>query len=168
MGLIAVAQLYGFMLAGACSGGDSGASLGPAREGNVGFDSGISSGIKYFAGGNGYDLSHVAPMGLRPNGCCIGKTLRCGILTALLRDDAMLQAVVEFGAAIYGNRRSAAGMNGGDQFNCVLLHSLDSSKAMFARDEYTGPAQHLTSPITLVSSLDSLSAILPHSLRATL
>jgi hypothetical protein len=30
--------------------------------------------------------------------------------TALLRDDAMLQAVVEFDAAVYGNDRSAAGL----------------------------------------------------------
>jgi hypothetical protein len=45
--------------------------------------------------------------------------------TALLRDDAMLQAVVEFDAAVYGNDRSAAGLNGGDKFDRVVLHSMD-------------------------------------------
>jgi hypothetical protein len=40
--------------------------------------------------------------------------LRCGIHTVLLRDHAMLQAIVEFGAAVYGYWRSAGGLDGGD------------------------------------------------------
>ena len=68
----------------------------------------------------------------------------------------MLHAVVEFGAAVYGNARSAGGLDGGDQFHSVPLHSLDSSKAMFAPDECAGLAWPLPSPITLVSTLDSL------------
>jgi hypothetical protein len=107
-------------------------------------------------------------MGKWPVCYCIGKTLRCGSITARLRNHAMLNAVVESGAAIYGNRRAAAGSDGGDKFDCVLLHSLDSSKGMFAPDECAGFALALPYAATRVSSLDSLSAILPQCLRATL
>ena len=60
--LVAVAQLDGLVLSGAGSGGDGGAALGPAGEGDVGFDGGVSAGIEDFAGGNGNDLSHIAPI----------------------------------------------------------------------------------------------------------
>jgi hypothetical protein len=49
----------------------------------------------------------------------------------LLRDDAVLQAVVEFGATVYGNGRSGGGMDGCDEFDSGLLHLLDSSKVGF-------------------------------------
>ena len=94
--------------------------------------------------------------------------MRCGIHTALLRDHPMLHAVVEFGAAVYGKARSAGGLDSGNQFHSVLLHSLDSNKAMFAPDECTALAWRLPSPMTLVSTLDSLSAILPQSSIANL
>jgi hypothetical protein len=45
-----------------------------------------------------------------------------------LCDDAVLQAVVEFGAGGDGNGPSAGGMNGCDEFDGGLLHLLDSSK----------------------------------------
>ena len=54
--------------------------------------------------------------------------MRCGILTARLREHAMSQAVVEFGAGGDGNGPSAGGMNGCDEFDGGLLHLLDSSK----------------------------------------
>jgi hypothetical protein len=57
--------------------------------------------------------------------------LRCGIDTALLRDDAVVQAVVEFGATVYGDGRSGGGMDGCDEFVGGLLHFLDSSKVGF-------------------------------------
>jgi len=50
--LVAVAQLDGLVLSGAGAGGDGGAALGPAGEGDVGFDGGVSAGVQYLAGGN--------------------------------------------------------------------------------------------------------------------
>jgi hypothetical protein len=47
----------------------------------------------------------------------------------------MLNAIVEFGAAVYGNGPSAGGLDGCDQFDSVLLHYLDFSKGMFVLDE---------------------------------
>jgi hypothetical protein len=55
-----------------------------------------------------------------------------------LRDDSVVQAVVEFGTAVYGNCRSAGGMDGCDEFDCVPLHYLDFSKGMVALDEWRG------------------------------
>ena len=49
----------------------------------------------------------------------------CGMDTVLLSDDAVQQAVVEFGAAVYGNGRSANGMDGGDEFDGGPLHQLN-------------------------------------------
>jgi len=46
----------------------------------------------------------------------------------LLCDDAVLQAVVEFGAAVYGYGRSACGMDGCDEFDSVPLHYLYVTK----------------------------------------
>ena len=60
--LVAVAQFDGFVFASGRAGGDGGAAHGPAGEGYVGFDGGISAGIEDFAGGNGNDLSHIAPI----------------------------------------------------------------------------------------------------------
>jgi hypothetical protein len=59
---------------------------------------------------------------------CMSQTLGCGIDPFVLCDDAVLQAVVEFGATVYGNSRSASGMNGCNEFDGGLLHLLDSSK----------------------------------------
>jgi len=47
--------------------------------------------------------------------------------------DAVLQAVVEFGAGGGGNGPSAGGMNGCDEFDGGLLHLLDSSKVRLQR-----------------------------------
>jgi hypothetical protein len=47
---------------------------------------------------------------------------------ALLSDDSVPHAVVEFGAAVYGNARSAGGVDGCDQVNSRLFHHPDSSK----------------------------------------
>jgi hypothetical protein len=55
----------------------------------------------------------------------IGQTLGCGIDPVRLCGDAVAHAVVEFGATVYGNGRSASGMNGCDEFDSGLLHSLD-------------------------------------------
>jgi hypothetical protein len=43
-------------------------------------------------------------------------------------DDAMLQTVVEFGAAVNGSVPSAGGLNGCDEFDSRLFHQSDSSK----------------------------------------
>jgi hypothetical protein len=43
-------------------------------------------------------------------------------------DDAVLHAVVEFGAAVNGNGRSASGVDGCDQFNSGFFHHPDSNK----------------------------------------
>ncbi|MGP8259923.1 MAG: hypothetical protein ACLQM6_08235 [Acidobacteriaceae bacterium] len=66
-------------------------------------------------------------MGKQPIWSCIGHALRRRVHTALLRDDAMLHAVVELGAAVDGNRFSAAGMDGCDKFVRIPLHYLDFS-----------------------------------------
>ena len=80
VGLVAVAELDGFVLAGGGAGGDGGAAHGSAGEGDVGFDGGVSAGIEDFAGGNGDDLSHVAPMGSCAIGCSGRRSgwRRCG------------------------------------------------------------------------------------------
>jgi hypothetical protein len=57
----------------------------------------------------------------------MSQTLGCGIDPVLLCGDAVVQAVVEFGATVYGNVRSASGMNGCDEFDSGLLHLLDFS-----------------------------------------
>jgi hypothetical protein len=116
------------MLSGGCTGGDGGAALGPAREGDVGFDGGVSAGIEDFAGCNRDDLGHIAPMGRKAVLSCMGQTLGCGIDPVRLCDDAVLQAVVEFCATVYGNGRSGGGMNGCYEFVGGVLHLLDSSK----------------------------------------
>jgi hypothetical protein len=46
----------------------------------------------------------------------------------LVCDDAVLQAVVQFGAAVYGKTRPAGGVNGCNQINNRLFHQSDSSK----------------------------------------
>ena len=58
----------------------------------------------------------------------MSRTLGCGIDPVRLCDDAVLQAVVEFGAGGEGNVPSAGGMDGCDEFDGGLLHLLDSSK----------------------------------------
>jgi hypothetical protein len=58
----------------------------------------------------------------------MGQTLGCGIDPVRLCDDAVLQAVVEFCATVYGNGRSGGGMNGCYEFVGGVLHLLDSSK----------------------------------------
>ena len=45
-----------------------------------------------------------------------------------MSDDAVLHAVVEFGATVYGNGRSAGGVDGCNQFNSRLFHHPDSNK----------------------------------------
>jgi hypothetical protein len=57
----------------------------------------------------------------------MSQTLGCGIDPVLLCGDAVVQAVVEFGATVYGNRRSTRGMNGCDGFDGRPLHPLDFS-----------------------------------------
>jgi hypothetical protein len=37
-------------------------------------------------------------------------------------DDAVLQAIIEFGAAVYGYGRSACDVDGCDEVNCRLFH----------------------------------------------
>jgi hypothetical protein len=58
-----------------------------------------------------------------------------------LRDDAVVQAVVEFGAAVYGKGRSACGMDGCDELDSGLLHSLNFSKGMVVQEEGRGFAR---------------------------
>jgi len=58
----------------------------------------------------------------------MGQTLGCGIDPVRLCDDAVLQAVVEFCATVYGDGRSGGGMDGCDEFVGGLLHLPDSSK----------------------------------------
>jgi hypothetical protein len=59
---------------------------------------------------------------------CMSQTLGCEVDPVVLCDDAVLQAVVEFGATVYGNVRSAGGMNGCDEFDGGVLHHFDSNK----------------------------------------
>jgi hypothetical protein len=59
---------------------------------------------------------------------CMSQTLGCEIDPFVLCDDAVVHAVVEFGAGGDGNVPSAGGMNGCDEFDGGLLHLLDSSK----------------------------------------
>lgn len=58
----------------------------------------------------------------------MSQTLGCEVDPFVLCDDAVLQAVVEFGAGGNGNVPSAGGMNGCDEFVGGVLHHLDSSK----------------------------------------
>jgi hypothetical protein len=46
-------------------------------------------------------------------------------------DDAMLQPIVEFGAAVDGGVASACGVNGCDEFDCGFFHQSDSNKDAF-------------------------------------
>ncbi len=102
--------------------------MAPPERGYVGFDGGVSAGIEDFACGDGDDLGHGAPILESAVGCRIDAVLMC--------DDAVLQAVVEFGTAVYGNARAAYGVNSCDQVNCRLLHQSDSSKDWLnGRDE---------------------------------
>jgi hypothetical protein len=43
-------------------------------------------------------------------------------------NDAVLQAVIEFGAAVYGNSRSGGGVDDCDEVNSRFFHHPDSSK----------------------------------------
>jgi hypothetical protein len=43
-------------------------------------------------------------------------------------DDAVLQAVVQFGAAVYGKTGAAGGVDGCNEFNSGFFHQWDSSK----------------------------------------
>jgi hypothetical protein len=43
-------------------------------------------------------------------------------------DDAVLQTVVEFGAAVYGKIRTVGGVDGCNQFDSRLFHQSDSNK----------------------------------------
>jgi len=43
-------------------------------------------------------------------------------------DDAVLQAVVQFGTAVYGKADPAGGVDGSDQVNSGLFHHPDFSK----------------------------------------
>jgi hypothetical protein len=43
-------------------------------------------------------------------------------------DDAVLHAFVQFGAAVYGNGRSAGGVDGCDEVNSRMFHHPDSNK----------------------------------------
>jgi hypothetical protein len=67
----------------------------------------------------------------------------------LLRDDSVLQAVVEFGATVYGNSRSASGMNGCDEFVGGVLHHFDSSKVRLQGRARAGDSTKVAA-ITLV------------------
>jgi hypothetical protein len=58
----------------------------------------------------------------------MSQTLGCEIDPGVLCDDAVLQAVVEFGAGGDGNGPSAGGMNGCDEFDGGLHPLPDSSK----------------------------------------
>ena len=73
--LVAVAEFDGFVLAGGGAAGNGGAAHGAAGEDDFGFDGGVSAGIEDFAGVDGDDLSHVAPIWLDGAGCCA--TTRC-------------------------------------------------------------------------------------------
>ena len=87
VGLVAVAQFDGFVLAGGGARRHSGAAHGAAVENDVGFDGGIAAGIKDFAGANGNDLSHISPR------------------------NAVQQPVVQFGTAIHGKSFSGGALN---------------------------------------------------------
>jgi hypothetical protein len=69
---------------------------------------------------------------------CMSQTLGCEIDPFVLCDDAVLQAVVEFGATVYGNVRSTGGMNGCDEFVGGVLHHFDSSKVRLQRRTSAG------------------------------
>jgi hypothetical protein len=51
---------------------------------------------------------------------CSGAVLVC--------DDAVLQAVVKFGAAVYGKARATGSVDGCNQIDSGLFHQSDSSK----------------------------------------
>jgi hypothetical protein len=61
----------------------------------------------------------MAPIGSCAIGCRLG---------GVLCDDAVLQAFVQFGAAVNGNSRPAGGVDGCNQVNCGLFHQVDFSK----------------------------------------
>jgi len=88
MALVAVAELNGFVFAGRSAGGHDGASKRAAFQNDVGFNGGISARVKNFASTNGNYLGHIAPQ------------------------DAVLQPVVQFGAAIHGKVFSGGALNG--------------------------------------------------------
>jgi hypothetical protein len=77
-------------------------------------------------------------MGRKAALSCMSRTLGCGIDPVVLCDDAVVHAVVEFGATVYGNSRSAGGMNGRDEFDGGLLHLPDSSKVRLQRRASAG------------------------------
>ena len=100
--LVAVAELDGFVLAGGCAGRNGGAAHGSAGEQDVGFDGGIAAGVEDFAGGDGDDVGRGGhgvgfPLGLGGAG------------------DAVGEAVVEPGPAVYGNRCAGGACNGGEE-----------------------------------------------------
>jgi hypothetical protein len=84
---VAIAELNGFVFAGRSARGHDGAPKGAAFQNDVGFDGGISARVKNFAGTNGNYLGHIAPQ------------------------DAVLQPVVQFGAAIHSKVFSGGALN---------------------------------------------------------
>jgi hypothetical protein len=62
-----------------------------------------------------------------------GKGTRCSNGAGSLGHDTVLQAVIEFGAAVNGNGRSASGVDDSDEFYSVsfsgFFHHGDSNKA---------------------------------------
>jgi hypothetical protein len=54
--------------------------------------------------------------------------LDCGRDAVILGHDAVLQAVVKFGAAVDGDGRSAGGVDGCDEVYSRFFHHPDSSK----------------------------------------
>ena len=60
--LVSIAEFDGLVFAGGGSAGNGGAAFGSAVEEDVGFDGGITAGVKDFACMDRDDLGHVAPV----------------------------------------------------------------------------------------------------------
>ena len=93
--------------------------MAPPSRSDVGFDGGIAAGVEDFAGGDGDDLGHVAPGG------------DLGVAVVVSGDDAMVETVVELGAAVDGEQVAAHGANGVDEFDAGGLHLMDFSKGLY-------------------------------------
>jgi len=61
VGLVAVAQLHGFMFAGGGARRHNGAAQRAAFQNHVRFHGGVAARVKNFAGTDGNNLSHIAP-----------------------------------------------------------------------------------------------------------
>ena len=116
-GLVSVAELDGLVLAGGGTGGDGGAAADAAFEDDVGLYGGVAAGVEDFACVDRDDLGHGAPV------LCLGAG-------GGGEGDVVVEAVLEFGAAIDGDGVAGSVGDGVDQFDRGFAHQTDFSKGL--------------------------------------